>query len=340
MPPAPAPTPLHSKPCCGAAEGQRKVETGHLGHSGETEGTPSPGSMRRGALHPKGSGQITQAPLHCLLPTKGHRQDCGRGRPPLCVSLCFVHGVPSRTALPLMCSRQVPTHPSDVCSTILASQRPRSLWATWPHPPPALQAVYTSPLGCQRRAWDLSGESVSQPTRRLLGAGRVRPLSASPCPAPLKLRPEGAPELLPPPKADSSPQPGWASSFQGGDAGRISGASVLARTARGSWVRPGLGLRLCGSEVGHSVWVWLGCPSPSSLGRRQPLQEVLTPSWPGIRVCSMVHTQDRVRETRPALSTAACGFPGGPSGRLGPRPPPSSQSWRLGWGRAGAPCTP
>lgn len=70
VPPAPAPTPLHSKPCCGAAEGQRKVETGHLGHSAETEGTPSPGSMRRGALHPKGSGQITQAPSAVFCPPR------------------------------------------------------------------------------------------------------------------------------------------------------------------------------------------------------------------------------------------------------------------------------
>ena len=131
--------------------------------------------------------------------------------------------------------------------------------ARQPRPPPALEALRTSSLSPSMGPGTLFWVPVSQDPQLLGSRQCVSPLGLSLSGTPSSPRLEGAPGLRLPPQGRQGPP---ASTSRGGDEARAVGASSWgpACRARGGWVRTGLSIRVCGSELQGCVWAWPGYP--------------------------------------------------------------------------------
>lgn len=129
-----------------------------------------------------------------------------RGGPPLCASLCLAHGVPSGTALALLCSHEIPAHLSKALSSHPLSRRRRTSTGQAAASSSSPEALCTSSLSPSTGPGTPFWVPVSQDPR-LLGSRRcAAPLGLSLSDTPSSPSLEGAPGLwLPPPGQTGAP---------------------------------------------------------------------------------------------------------------------------------------
>lgn len=242
-----------------------------------------------------------------------------RGGPPLCASLCLAHGVPSGTALALLCSHEIPAHLSKALSSHPLSRRRRTSTGQAAASSFSPEALCTSSLCPSTGPGTPFWVPVSQDPR-LLGSGR--------CAAPLGLSLSGTPQAPgwrelqdygSHPKADRGPQPAppeeemkqglWAPQHGCWRAGPGAAGSELAsasgpvalssRAVWGPWP---------GNPFSQQPWETAAIPMGSS-PRLQSARSGLAPtSAPPV---ARGHPRQVVQVARPSVSTAACGFPEG-----------------------------